>query len=439
MRVLIVSINQEKRFNAITPLGAGYIAAAVQSAGHEAKLLDLCFEDNIELAIQHQITMWPPEVIGISVRNLDSTLYLAPFSFIPSLQTVVKVCRLYSNAPIVLGGAGFSIMPEAILRACGVSFGIVGEGEVTFLHLLKTLQNGHEMDSVPGLAWIEEDSYRQNPPQWIWDLDMLTVPARELYDSRYQESPTIGNVQTKRGCRFNCIYCTYPLIEGRVLRLRSPQKIAEEIGLLESTGCLTRIDLVDSVFNDPEEHALAICHALIRNNNTLSWGCSIRPDNMSSELADAMVNAGCRWVDLGIDAASNKMLRVLKKGFDVDTIHQAVSLLKKVGIEVTCYIIVGGPGENNQSLLETLTNLEALDPTWAYIMPGLRVYPGTDLAKIVQANVNEAALIEPYFYFSPEIEDPDMSLLFSRVETHSNWIVLGKRRAKSAGLQTHNH
>lgn len=428
MRIMLVSISADTRFGAITPLGVGYVAAATRAAGHEVQLLDICFENDVESAIRRQIATWPPDVIGVSVRNLDNTLYLAPMSHVPQLKAVVDTIRSCTDVPVILGGSGFSLMPEMILRACNLRLGIVGEGENAFPQLLDSLESGADLQSVPGLAYLEGNGYYQNPPVRIMNLNSLPQPAHDLFDERYRlqrEPPSIGNLQTKRGCRYHCLYCTYPLIEGRTLRLRDPEHVAEEMGQWEAESGLTRVDFVDNVFNDPHDHALAVCQALIRQKAKLPWGCSMRPDQISPELVAAMLRAGCRWVELGADAVSDQMLQVLRKGFDFDTLRKSLDLLKSTDIEVALYVLIGAPGENRETLAETLMNLELLDPPWAYLMPGLRIYPGTPLAGLVCESLQTPDLLEPTFYLSPDLGDSGLEALFQKAAIHENWIVLG--------------
>jgi radical SAM superfamily enzyme YgiQ (UPF0313 family) len=430
MRVLLISTNAEKAFGAVTPLGPGYVAAAARSAGHEVQILDLCFEEDIASAVQRQVAVSPPDLIGISLRNLNNGWYFAPVSYVPRLQATVEACRSCTDVPIVLGGAGFSLMPEAILRACDLKLGVVGEGEQAFPQLLNALENQSGLQSVPGLAWFEGNVYRQNAPAPIACLDTLDWPARDLFDPRYplqREPRAFGNVQTKRGCRFHCLYCSYPLLEGRTVRLRSPKRVAEEMLRMEAESELTHIFFVDNVFNDPPEHALAICEAMLERKVRLRWGCHLRPDQVSPELVSAMARAGCRWVDLGVDAVSEPMLRALQKGFDLDAIHQCLSLLKTSGITVNCFIMIGGPGENRQTMEETLVNLEALDPQRVYLLPGIRIHPETPLANMLRGTWQEdSRLLDPAFcYLSPELGDSELSMLFEWTATHPNWNVPG--------------
>lgn len=150
MQILLLSINTDRKFGAITPLGVGYVAAATRAAGHDVQPLDTCFEDDVEETIRQQLTRRLPDVIGVSVRNLDNTLYLAPISHIPYVQMVVETIRACTEAPVVLGGSGFSLMPEAVLRVCDLGLGIVGEGENAFPQLLDVLDRGGDLRAVPG-------------------------------------------------------------------------------------------------------------------------------------------------------------------------------------------------------------------------------------------------------------------------------------------------
>jgi radical SAM superfamily enzyme YgiQ (UPF0313 family) len=201
--------------------------------------------------------------------------------------------------------------------------------------------------------------------------------------------------------------------------------VAEEMSQWEAESGLTRVDFVDNVFNDPHDHALSVCQALIRQKVKLPWGCSMRPDQISPELVTAMVQAGCRWVELGADAVSDQMLQVLQKGFDFDTLQKSLDLLKATDIEVALYVMIGAPGENHRTVAETMTKLEVLDPPWVYLMPGLRIYPGTPLAGIVRESIQTPDLLEPTFYLSPDLGDSGLRVLFQEAAIRRNWIVLG--------------
>src|SRR5271157_36874 len=142
MKVLLISANTERTNILPLPLGLGCVGAACQRAGHEVVLMNLMFEGHTASAIRNCISAFRPGVIGISVRNIDDQDMAAPRFLLPPVREVVATCRSLCNAPIVLGGAGYSIFPESALRYLGADMGIRGEGEIVFCALLARLENG---------------------------------------------------------------------------------------------------------------------------------------------------------------------------------------------------------------------------------------------------------------------------------------------------------
>ncbi len=316
MKVLLISPNKEKRFGPLPPIGLLCIAAAARESGHRVKLLDLCFHEDMHQAVRGALGDFQPDVIGISIRNIDNTLHLAPVFFIPMVKEVVEECRGYSDAPVILGGSGFTLLPEPVMRFCNVQLGIVGEGEIAFCRLLRALETGEDAAGIPGIALLREGDFYLAPPQRISMLDDLPTPAWELIDPGYYSSrdpAPVGNIETKRGCPFHCAYCTYPSIQGRQVRLRSPAKAAAEMKSLRREYGFQYIEIVDNIFNYPVEHARAVCGELIEQPDKPAWGCCLHPGYVTGDLLKLMVRAGCRRVEFGADTASGKMLQNLSK------------------------------------------------------------------------------------------------------------------------------
>ena len=202
----------------------------MRKTGHSVRLVDLCFEEDLRGATRTAVNDFKPDVIGISLRNVDNTLCQAPVFFLPMVKTVVDECRELSEAPIVLGGSGFTLLPEPILRYCDVELGIVGEGEIAFCQLLKALEEDRAIEAVPGIAIFRNGDYLRNQPLRPPVLDELPAPAWDLFDPRYYSfhaPSSVRNMETKRGCAFHCSYCTYPVIQGRTVRVRSPSSVVK--------------------------------------------------------------------------------------------------------------------------------------------------------------------------------------------------------------------
>ena len=211
MRVLLVSANREHLPDPIFPLGLAYVAAAVQNAGHQIEVADLCFGHNPLKDLRMQVYRFQPQIIGLSLRNVDNAAYPLTVDYLALHREVVDTLHEISDAPVVLGGSGFSIMPRAYMSELDGDWGIAGEGERAFVELLQALEHGQNPASVPGLISPEPvmpdavplTSHVPRPTNWAENLRPLRAPFNY---ARYIRRGGTGNVQTKRGCVFKCSY-----------------------------------------------------------------------------------------------------------------------------------------------------------------------------------------------------------------------------------------
>jgi len=435
MRVMLVSPNQEFLPDPVSPIGLSYLAAALREAGHEVALLDLCFSPDLESSIQEGLRAFPPEIIGLSIRNVDNTAYPFTVSYIEPLRRVVDLLRRFSPAPILVGGSGFTIMPEELLGLLDLEMGIVGEGEGS---MVRFLAQG-ATDGVPGLICRKGDQFQITPPSPLLNIDALPLPARDLLDvATYLREGGVCNIQSKRGCVFQCIYCTYPLINGGRVRLRDPEKVVAEMEGLQRDYGIGHFFFVDDVFNYPPQHAQAICEQIIARGLRISWTCYAHPGYLSPPLVELMARAGCKNLEFGTDSGSPLVLSALKKNFGPQQIREASSSCHRLGIQFCHSLILGGPGEDRATLQETFELMEEVDPTAVIAMIGVRVYPHTALAQaLVREGLFHPAEIAhpPRFYLSPALGDEVIDLVVAHAGRCRSWIVPGCHINYSVRLQ----
>jgi radical SAM superfamily enzyme YgiQ (UPF0313 family) len=303
---------------------------------------------------------------------------------------------------------------------------------------VRFLSQGREGE-VPGLIRKKGDGFSVNPPSPLLDLDSLPFPARGLLDlSRYLQEGGSCNIQSKRGCAFRCVYCTYPWIEGPTVRMRDPKRVGEEIQKLQEEWGVDYLFFVDNIFNYPPDHAEAICREILSRGLKVRWTCYAHPGYMTSSLAEWMVRAGCESVEFGTDSGSAPVLSALGKDFGPDQIRTASLSCREAGLEFCHSLILGGPGETRQSLRETFRLMEEVDPTAVIAMMGVRVYPHTPLARMLiregQLQPREVAL-PPRFYLSPELGEEVVGLVVDHAREHRNWIVPGYQINYTVKLQ----
>lgn len=436
MHVLLISPNIEKLPDPVAPLGLAFLSSALKSAGHEVRCLDLCFEEDAETAVEGAIGCYSPEAIGLSLRNIDNVAYPETVSYLPFYKKVVACCRRYSQAPVFLGGSGFTVMPEAILDYLEADGGVVGEGEETFARVLEARKNGFPFSNGGFLKRGENGSFH---PSCIRDLSSLPSPDWDCLNlAQYFSRGGMGNLQTKRGCSFSCIYCTYPLIEGKTIRLRSPGKVADEAEELGQRG-VAHLFIVDNIFNCPEDHALEVCRELGKRDLSLKWSCYVHPAFFSRELAEEMKNAGCTGVEIGTDSGSPVVLSRLKKNFSPNDVRRTTRHAQQVGLEVCHSLSLGAPGETKETLQETFRLMEEISPTAVIAMVGLRIFPGTELAQVAKEEEVLSPghdLLQPTFYVAPEVRDQIIDLVLEETVIHPNWIVPGLSIHYSEKLQS---
>jgi radical SAM superfamily enzyme YgiQ (UPF0313 family) len=422
MDILLISANREKTPYPVFPLGLAFLAEPLAAAGHRLQALDLCFVEDPEEEIRKTMAVFSPGAIIISIRNIDNVSHPGSRSYLAGVKQLVEQCL--GKAPVILGGSGFSLMPVQLLSHLGGDYGIVGEGERVVLSLITALEKGSPAVSLPGVLAKGASCYI--PAEAI---EHIGRPERNLFQvERYFREGGMANLQTKRGCPFSCIYCTYPILEGTRVRLRPIPDIIAEIRELVDTYGVDYIYFVDDIFNFPMEYAEELCRAMITSDLKVNWSAFINPQFMTSGLVLTMIAAGCDAFEFGTDSGSPVMLKNLGKSFGVDEIRTASLLCREHGADFAHYILFGGPGETAQTVLESFALMDELKPVAVIGMTGIRIYPGTPLhGRALEEGVISPAtdLLEPVFYISPAISQNLCSLVTEQAMQRKNWVVPG--------------
>ena len=433
MRVLLVSANREFIPDPIFPLGLAYIAAATQYAGHTVAVADLCFGSQPVHELQQQIDTFEPDVIGLSIRNVDNAAYPLTVDYLATHREIIDAIRDITNASVVLGGSGFSILPEAYMRVLNGDYGIQGEGEQAFIALLNALENHHDPDFIPGVLTRngnhEQGMQLQTPTMTDPDWGNGLWPARRLFDyARYIRRGGTGNIQTKRGCVFKCNYCTYPLLEGNRFRVRDARDVVDEIEELLLEYGPHPVFFVDSILNFPRGHVEGICEEILRRNLNVRWSCYATPVKLDRRQAQLMAQAGCEGIELGADAVDEGQLKRLGQSFDAATVFRANKHCLEAGLRVCHTLLFGGPGETEATIRNTCRAMRTMQPTAVVAMTGVRVYPGTPLAEqmIASGEMADSDIgLTPAFYIEPGVADFLPAYLQQQARAAGNWVLPG--------------
>ncbi len=224
MNVLIIGTNQSVFPMPVMPIGACMVAEAAERAGHKVSVLDLMFERDPARAIASALRKSNPDVIGLSVRNIDNNDMRGPMFYIPGLSLLIQSIRSRTEVPIVLGGAALTVMPEEILRTTGVSSAVLGDGEVTFPLLLERLSRGEPFEDLAGIALIAAGEFRANPPASTGSSnDCMTPEYQRWIDVRsYRSQLSTAPLQTKLGCQFHAAIAPIVRLKEILIVFRTP-------------------------------------------------------------------------------------------------------------------------------------------------------------------------------------------------------------------------
>ena len=403
MKVLLISANTERINLTPLPLGLNCVAAATRRGGHDVRVLDLMAENDSGLPIREAILSFHPGVIGISVRNIDDQNRQGRF-LLDEVKRVVRSCRDLSDAPIVLGGAGYSIFPESVLNYLEADMGIQGEGEAAFPILVDCIERRTDLFGIPGLYLRGRGL--QGKRTFIKDLDSLPVSGTHKFLAS-QDRRLWLPFQTRRGCPLNCSYCSTSTIEGLAIRKRSPEAAVAELARCVEAG-FRQIFFVDNTFNLPPGYAKELCGKIIDRNLDISWRCILYPGKVDEKLAALMAEAGCTEVSLGFESGCERILLNMNKKFNLREVRRTAEMLARHGIRQQGFLMLGGPGETRESVLESLTFADSLPLDQLKITSGIRIYPQTALAR---AAIDEGMispdydLLLPKFYLVRELEE----------------------------------
>ena len=408
-RVLLVSTNRERQPYPVVPNGLACVASALDAAGHRVQFLDLCFASDPISTARGAATTFKPDIIGVSVRNIDNSDAIALRHYTPEARGVLHALRETSpKSKVIAGGAAFGVAPEALFRDLAVDYAVAGDGERASVALVDALSSGAPIEALPGLVRDRDGTVVFTPPGEDADLDSLPRPSlhRWIDLARYQRHGATIPIQTKRGCVYKCVYCTYRNVEGWGYRTRDPELVTDEIEELKIEAGVHHFDFVDSTFNSPPGHALQVCEAITRRRLRVQLDTTnFTPATASSELLSAMKAAGFRSLGITAESASDPVLEKLEKGFNAAKVREVAERVEKHGIKTLWIFLMGGPGETAATVEETLAfaawRLQRGDAV--YLTVGLRIYPGTTLHRIAIAEGVVPAgstLLDPAFYFS---------------------------------------
>lgn len=390
------------------PYGMACVAAAVKEAGFDVKSVNLMTRSDEASVLEQTLESFPPDVIGISVRNIDDQCMENTRFLVDHVNPIITICRRMSKAPIVLGGAGYSIFPRSVLDYLNADMGIQGEGEASFVELLRRIKKKRPYHDISGLYLRNGSLSPIRTSQKNLDMFPFPAPEKDLHSHPdFDETQIWLPFQTRRGCPMQCSYCSTAAIEGRLIRKYSPERAVEALRKYTEAG-FTQFFFSDNIFNLPASHAESLCDHIIQAGLNIKWRAIIYPNKIEERIIEKMARAGCAHVSLGFESGSIDILKNLNKKFTPQTVVNISKLFAKHGMSRMGFLLLGGPGETKETVSQSLEFADSLNLEMMKITAGIRIYPNTKLARIaVREKIipKDDTLLLPRFYLSPELKD----------------------------------
>ena len=396
MKILLISANVATSPYPIYPIGMSMVAAALKKAGHEVELFDFLQNGCSFERVQEAVQTMNPGLVGISIRNVDNVNLLHEQRYIDHVRQIVQNIKEETDVPVMLGGSGFSVMPEDVLAAVGADYGIVGEGEALLCDFIQGLEKGD----------LPDEKVLSAPQQ----LQNEAIPSAH-YDSKilkyYLDTSRVISIQTKRGCDKHCIYCSYPSLEGRELRMRNVSEVVDDMEHLISQGA-GYLFFVDSVFNDSDGNYRKLIAEMVRRKINIPWTAFFTPGGeLDDEIVAQMKSTGLHSAEMGADASTDTTLRGLCKDFLWQDVIDCNDLFNRHEVTTAHYYMFGGPGETDETVQEGIENIRNLPHTANFMFMGIRILPNTPLMELARREgliTEDQDILEPVYYISKEID-----------------------------------
>ncbi len=419
--ILLISANRFDKPYPVYPIGLSYVATYLKEKlpDYRVQIFDLYLNSFEEL--DFIIQQLQPKYIGISLRNADDANSLSKGSFIENYRNIISLIQKISRATIVIGGAGFSIYPEKLYSLLQPHFGIYGEGEKNFYQLINCLDNGENFRHIEGLVYSSSENIIVNK-RINYCRDLSLNFENNLTDYYWKHSGMLS-VQTKRGCPYKCIYCSYPVIEGKKIRTLNTDKILAALEDLYYGKGINYVFFTDSVFNIENKYNHELADKIIRSGMKIKWGAYFTFKNLDEALLRKLKQSGLTHVEFGTESLSNQTLKNYGKSFKVSEVIEKSDMCRTLGIDFIHFIILAGYGETDETINETFENSKKIGLTAFFPFVGMRIYPGTRLQQLAINDGTISAdddLMEPKYYISKHV---DHSTLQARANaTGKNWI-----------------
>jgi hypothetical protein len=439
MRILLIATNRHHRWMSKDevrplPIGLAYVAAYIDHKRHPLKVLDLMFTEDYLAETEAVVEKFQPQLVGISLRNLDNGSYINPQSALPTTKEVVQRVRSCSQAMIACGGPAFSILPQECFGYLGPDIGLAGDAVESFAALANLLEKGKSYKQLPGVVYQENGEIKAGPQR---ASSGLSRPPRldDLDLARYRQAGFGIGVITKLGWYSSTVASPAPVDEWRIVR--PVDEVIDEVRRLQEKYDLHQFFFIDQAFNRPTKYAKDLCRAILKEGMSIRWNTNLRPQGCDQELVSLMAQSGCQMALIA--GASMTPHSSLSDGSE-ERVQLATGLVELRDLCDLChseglpYIITQGFGEPGETRDTVRTKLAFLTTcagpnrvAQVTLRVGTRLLPDTDLAQralqegIIKGNGD---LLMPIFYVASGVRESLLDTLQAAAKEHSSWNIM---------------
>ncbi len=427
MKVLLIATNRYSRLMSRmdarpVPIGLAYVAGHLDSSRHSIKVLDLMFSEDYLEETEKVVREFQPEVVGVSLRNLDNVSYMDPQWALPVTKEVIDQIRATSKATIVCGGPAFSLLPRECFRFLEPDLGIAGDGGENFAQLVDCLESGETYLNLPGLVY--QDGASDVVCKSLAYSTFASPPRLEELDmARYERAGFGIGIVTKLDDNFS--HAMASPTEGHAWRVIRPiEEVVQDVKEMKERYGIRKVFFIDSGFNVPLGHAKALCHALIEAGLKFHWNSYLAavPSALDPEVIGLMKQAGCALVIMkGVQGGEGGQMDLADR---LEPLRQACCLCDEGGLHYTISQPFGEPGETRETVESKLKFLREIKPALASLRVGERVLPGTQVARTALEEgliSDESDLIRPIFYLAAPVKDWIVDHLKAEAAQNPRW------------------
>jgi radical SAM superfamily enzyme YgiQ (UPF0313 family) len=367
--------------SALVPLGICYLGAECEKNGHEVNVIDCQAEKLGFESFRERLKQASPNIVGVTSTTLT---YKSALRIARIAKEVLPECTT------ILGGCHATFWDENALKECkSLDIVVRREGEITLIELLEKLQNKTSIADIKGITFRKNNGEiaRNEDRPFIENLDDLPFPAHHLLplNSLKKLGKVIFPLTTSRGCVYWCDFCTAVRMFGKRYRMRNPKNVVDEIETLQARFGATQFTFYDDAFTVVPERVEKICEEIQRRKLKIQWDCETRVDMVTRDLLQKMKDAGCIAVWFGVESGSQNMIEKMHKRIKLEQTKKAYKTAREIGMMTVASVILGFPGETEQTAWETIRLVKELgtNDVGFYIATP---YPGTPLYDQVKAN-----------------------------------------------------